>query len=941
VRKLLLSAVIAFLAAGSSLQIIAGLLVAVAFHLLHAICNPFIDRWYGWLQHGFLAIIWLSLLVGLVLKLNQLDTTKDANGDSSQNDVAGALVLTLYIAILVIALWIISMKVKYHLRARKTKHEAFVKQSQVDAKKSALDAAMLSPKNPHAVASMATPKGHHARGGTGLVKGSVDQGQSMEWFAKAAHPSLGQAADFAGMNVLASLRTREGHPSSSDLKSVLGSLKGSPMNGGSHATTATAGHAKNVPSDSTLWLGVGLHGSPPGPTTNDGAPLRTLDHTALQILPENDEDPLGDAKDAIVVPPAKKRSPPPNALASPSEDGGTLPGSAANDFPEDSDSSDSDDSDEDGTGGRFAHASAAAMLDAKLAARIASGGRLGSPDGHRSRKKSSGAAQTITEEASHLPSDQVHSNQEHSISRQMAELNGLNEDGNSDQEDGDHEHDHHDGEEGSHGGGRAQRLKSISRQMFALMNDGHTPAHGEEEPSTYGSPSFHRSSTLNRYHLERAALFDAEVKRRVEKKLRKALKKQQMQQQQEQGGPATTRATDEQAAALASATGGAGQPDFQTAREAAMKEMTASQIVLPYPASYWSSQFAAPSAALPASRGAVPVYGRSFGHVTTGTHPVGKTAIAATKPPRGAISAYHQQPQKSVTSAGSTRPPATPLPAVPQGFFTTSTVGGKHATAMSFNALDPSQARFVFLPGPSAVPGHAPMSPRHGTRGSVLRPASRGDTMSPTRGRPSMIAVDRRPSRLEMGSPGAGKRGSLVGGEVGSPRSGRPRTISHDDDAPLSARTTMSPDGRSRQAVLSPSAVDASVPTSGFHPTALPPNPIRSPSGGAVGSGVEDPQIEVIDASRPAAASGAAALTSASASPQPGEAPRSLTASPGAPVHPSSASTFLSSSAQPGVHSLTQNSEDQESDEEEGEEFDDDADLEEFMTPNEHILRKK
>jgi hypothetical protein len=69
VRKLLLSSVIVFLARGSPLQTVIGLLISVFFHILHAQLNPYKEPLHNILQHASMAVTSLTLVAGLCIQL--------------------------------------------------------------------------------------------------------------------------------------------------------------------------------------------------------------------------------------------------------------------------------------------------------------------------------------------------------------------------------------------------------------------------------------------------------------------------------------------------------------------------------------------------------------------------------------------------------------------------------------------------------------------------------------------------------------------------------------------------------------------------------------------------------------------------------------------------------------------------------------------------------
>lgn len=80
-RKLLLCAVIVFLGKGTSLQLVWGLLLCMAAHLLHSGLKPFHGKLLHALQHASLTTSWLTALAGLTLKTEAVGRTSvGANG---------------------------------------------------------------------------------------------------------------------------------------------------------------------------------------------------------------------------------------------------------------------------------------------------------------------------------------------------------------------------------------------------------------------------------------------------------------------------------------------------------------------------------------------------------------------------------------------------------------------------------------------------------------------------------------------------------------------------------------------------------------------------------------------------------------------------------------------------------------------------------------------
>lgn len=103
VRKQLMCTIIAYAGSGSILQIIAGLLVSILFHLLHAWANPFEDVLLDGVQHCSLAITWLTLLVGLSLRVQAFSSPRDEL-------LVGYVVIFMYSVMLLVVLGVAIIK---------------------------------------------------------------------------------------------------------------------------------------------------------------------------------------------------------------------------------------------------------------------------------------------------------------------------------------------------------------------------------------------------------------------------------------------------------------------------------------------------------------------------------------------------------------------------------------------------------------------------------------------------------------------------------------------------------------------------------------------------------------------------------------------------------------------------------------------------------------
>ncbi len=73
IRKLVLSSAITFLAPGSDTQILLSILLHLTAHFAHAIVLPFRERRDNILQHFALCIPWVTLWIGLAIKLEAFD----------------------------------------------------------------------------------------------------------------------------------------------------------------------------------------------------------------------------------------------------------------------------------------------------------------------------------------------------------------------------------------------------------------------------------------------------------------------------------------------------------------------------------------------------------------------------------------------------------------------------------------------------------------------------------------------------------------------------------------------------------------------------------------------------------------------------------------------------------------------------------------------------
>lgn len=94
-RKLLLAGVVVFLGRGTVLQVTFGLLVSILAHITHAGLLPFVEPDLNRLQHGSLAALWLTLLGGLVLQTNSVES------GTAQGDLLGAVLALLSVAVVV------------------------------------------------------------------------------------------------------------------------------------------------------------------------------------------------------------------------------------------------------------------------------------------------------------------------------------------------------------------------------------------------------------------------------------------------------------------------------------------------------------------------------------------------------------------------------------------------------------------------------------------------------------------------------------------------------------------------------------------------------------------------------------------------------------------------------------------------------------------------
>lgn len=121
-RKLLATSVIVFLDRGSTLQIIFGLFMAIAFHLLHAICHPYHDLLLNILQHAFLFLIWFSLGCGLVMKI--------PISDSDQNQKIAIFLICAYLMMVICTLYCVVVKIKLNIRERRLDLEYLEEQKQ-------------------------------------------------------------------------------------------------------------------------------------------------------------------------------------------------------------------------------------------------------------------------------------------------------------------------------------------------------------------------------------------------------------------------------------------------------------------------------------------------------------------------------------------------------------------------------------------------------------------------------------------------------------------------------------------------------------------------------------------------------------------------------------------------------------------------------------------